>query len=109
MPRTQKQLEAYCEDAVRNGIPAGEIISILLSEEMDEDTAREMFIRSRKVARKPALIMIVAGITLSTIGIGSTIWACSGSGGYLFIWYGPAIAGIVVFCAGVTKLIQTTA
>ena len=109
MPRTSRQLEAYCKHAIRNGEPSGQIIQLLLSEGIDADAAQDMLSHCSKAARKPALVMISLGALLALIAGGATAWVWwSTSGSLVFVCYPPVVAGMITFCVGVYKYLSTT-
>ena len=106
MPRTTKQLQAYCKHAIRNGTPRDQVISELLSQELNQDAANQMYSDSLKEARKSALVIIIVGIVLATSCIGLVVWAASG--GVIAIWpVFPITTGFIVFFVGLSKFIRS--
>ena len=107
MPRTTRQLQAYCKHAIGNGTPRNEIISELLSQELDRDAADQMYSHFRKAARKSALVIITIGIILEASSVGLAALALS-AGGIPGVWvFFPLIVGFVLICVGLSQLIKT--
>lgn len=99
MARTEHQIVAYCEHALKSGIPADEIIDTLTNEGESENAVRQGLATAMKRAKKPALVMISAGIVLASLGIGFGLLGLSA--GFLYVWpFFPTIIGVVLVCIG---------
>ncbi len=99
MVRTVHQMNAYCEHELKRGTPVDEIIVALVTEGMSQEQVRQGLAVAMKRAKKPALVMIAAGIILALLGSGISLLGLSA--GLLYIWpFFPIIVGVILLCIG---------